>query len=50
MCALVTPFAIIAILVILVTRLGWPGLLIPMVAIVLIPLQTYLGKINGNII
>ncbi len=50
MTALVTPLSIIAILAILVTRLGWPGILIPTVVIILIPLQIFLGKINGNII
>lgn len=48
--ALVLPFVIIGITVILVTRLGWAGIIGPLVASLLVPLQFMIGKINGNLI
>lgn len=37
-------------IIILTIRLGWPGVLGPLVAIIMIPLQLYVGKIGSNLL
>lgn len=48
--SLMSPFAMIGAIAILVTRFGWPGILIVIVMIIIIPFQLLVGKINGKII
>lgn len=48
--ALVTPFALAGIIVILITRFGWPGILILGVILLILPVQILVGKLNGTII
>ena len=45
--ALITPFALLGIVVILITRFGWPGIIIIGVILLLLPVQTCIGKYNG---
>jgi hypothetical protein len=42
------PFSLAGVIAILVTRFGWPGILIFCVILVLIPIQIALGKINSK--
>lgn len=44
----VAPIIIIGSIIILILRLGWPGILCPIVATILLPLQLWVSKINGN--
>lgn len=44
---LITPFAFIGITIILINRLGWPGIIGVLVPIIFLPLQNYIGKKNG---
>jgi len=46
---MITPFALAGIIAILITRFGWPGILIAVVIIAILPLQIIVGKINGSI-
>ena len=46
--AIVSPFFLIGVIIILVLRLGWPGIIPILVTICLIPLQLCVGKINGQ--
>ena len=48
--SLVSPLLSIGVIIILVLRLGWPGIIPIMITICLIPLQLYVGKINGEIL
>lgn len=48
--AFVAPLTLIGAIAILITRFGWPGILIFAVIIGFLPLQTAVGKISGNII
>ena len=41
------PFALVGISAILVSRLGWPGIIILLMIVLLTPLQIYVGKWNG---
>ena len=45
-----TPFVLIGVITILVIRFGWPGIISPLVTLVLIPLQLLVGKINGALL
>ena len=44
----IAPFALIAILAILIARFGWPGTLVFAVILVFVPLQGCVGRINGK--
>jgi hypothetical protein len=46
---MVSPFVLAGIIAILITRFGWPGILIVCVIIVFLPFQTLVGKINGKV-
>ena len=48
--SIVAPFALVGILAILITRFGWPGILVIVVILVFIPIQGCVGKINGQIL
>jgi ATP-binding cassette subfamily C (CFTR/MRP) protein 4 len=48
--SLVFPFAFVGIAIILIIRLGWPGVIGIVVPIVVFPLQTYIGKKNGQLL
>jgi len=47
---LVTPFVLIGVIIILVLRFGWPGIIAPIVTLIFIPIQLLVGKINGTIL
>lgn len=47
---MITPFVLIGVIAILVTRFGWPGIISPIVTLILIPLQLFVGKINGSLL
>ena len=44
------PVATIGIIAILITRFGWPGIIIILVIIALLPFQFLVGKMNGLIV
>ena len=44
------PIIFVGVIAILITRLGWPGVICPLVIIVLIPVQILIGKMNGSIL
>lgn len=46
---MISPFALAGIIAILITRFGWPGILIAAVIIIILPFQTLVGKMNGTI-
>jgi hypothetical protein len=46
---MVAPLTLCGIIAILVTRFGWPGLLIFGVFLVIFPFQVLVGKFNGSI-
>ena len=46
---MIAPLALGGIIAILITRFGWPGILIAAVIIFFLPLQILVGKMNGNI-
>lgn len=48
--AFITPFALAGILAILITRLGWTGILIFVVIVVVTPIQICVGKLNGHLL
>ena len=43
----VAPLGLTGILIILVNRFGWPGILILVVIVIMMPFQACIGKING---
>jgi len=45
--SLVFPFAFAGIAIILIFRLGWPGVIGIVVPILVFPIQNYVGKKNG---
>ena len=47
---LISPLVLIGVIIILVFRLGWPGVIPAIVTLVLVPLQLYIGKVNGDIL
>ena len=42
-----SPLALPAAIAILIVRFGWPGIIIGLVILVMVPLQGCIGKING---
>ena len=44
------PIVIIGAIVLLITRLGWYGVICPAAIIVLFPIQVLIGKLNGSIL
>ena len=48
--SLITPLALIGIVAILITRLGWAGISCLGIIIILMPIQACIGKINGRIL
>ena len=44
------PIVIIGAIVLLITRLGWYGIICPVVIIVLFPIQVLIGRLNGKIL
>ena len=44
------PFAFIGIAIILLVRLGWPGIVGIMIPILIFPIQNYIGKKNGQLL
>lgn len=48
--SLVFPFAFIGIAIILIIRLGWPGVLGILVPIAAFPVQNFIGKKNGQLL
>lgn len=46
---MIAPFALAGIIAILITRFGWPGILILAVILMVLPFQILIGKINGSI-
>ena len=48
--ALVSPIIFVGVIIILVLRLGWTGVIPILVTILLVPLQFYVGKVNGAIL
>ena len=47
---MVVPFHLIGVLIILIFRFGWLGIVPPLFIIIMAPLQLCIGKINGNIL
>ncbi len=45
--SLTFPIAFIGIAIILIVRLGWPGVIGIIVPIIVFPIQNYVGKKNG---
>ena len=50
MYALVAPFTLVGVIIILFTRLGWPCILILIIVIIILPLQGIVSKKNGAIL
>ena len=48
--AVVAPLGLIGIIAILISRFGWPGILIAVTIMVIVPLQILIGKLNSTII
>ena len=46
---MVGPLVFVGVIIILVLRLGWPGVIPIIVTVLLVPLQIYVGKVNGAI-
>lgn len=44
------PIVIIGAIVLLITRLGWYGIICPVVILVLFPIQVLIGRLNGKIL
>lgn len=44
------PFGIVGIIIILIIRFSWSGLIIPGVILLVLPLQILIGKFNGKMI
>ena len=47
---LISPLVLIGVIIILVFRLGWTGVIPAIVTLILVPLQLYVGKVNGVIL
>ena len=47
---LICPLVLVGVIAILVVRLGWPGVIPAIVTLILVPLQLYVGKVNGTIL
>ena len=48
--SMIAPLALMGIIGILVSRLGWPGIICLIVIIVLMPVQACIGQINGVVL
>lgn len=48
--SLTFPFAFIGIAIILLIRLGWPGIIGIMIPVLVFPIQNYIGKKNGQLL
>ena len=48
--SMISPIMFIGVIIILVLRLGWPGVIPIIVIMILIPLQLYVSKVNGSIV
>ena len=46
---LVSPLALIGATILLIIRLGWPGIICPIVIIILLPIQVQVSKKNAKI-
>ena len=46
-CSFATPLMVVGVIIILVINLGWPGLIPPLIATILLPFQLFIGKKNG---
>ena len=44
----VTPITLIGSAIILILRLGWPGILCPIIVLLFLPLQLWISKTNGD--
>ena len=44
------PIVVIASIVLLITRLGWFGIIVPVIIIIFIPLQVLVSRLNGGIL
>lgn len=47
---MVAPIGLIGIIAILISRFGWPGILIAITIILIVPMQIMIGKLNSTII
>lgn len=47
--SMIAPFGLAGIIAILITRFGWPGILIAAVIMIILPFQILIGKVNGTI-
>jgi ATP-binding cassette subfamily C (CFTR/MRP) protein 4 len=45
----VTPITVTGSIIILILRLGWPGILCPIIVLILLPLQLWISKTNGDV-
>ena len=45
-----SPILFVGVIIILITRLGWIGVICPLVIAVFIPIQVFIGKMNGSIL
>ena len=45
-----SPILFVGTIIILITRLGWIGVICPLVIAVFIPIQVFIGKMNGSIL
>ena len=45
----VTPITVTGSIIILILRLGWPGILCPIIVLILLPLQLWVSKTNGEV-
>lgn len=45
-----TPIIVVGAIALLITRLGWVGIICPLVILLLIPLQLLIGRLNGVIL
>lgn len=48
--ATVAPVGFIGTIIILISRFGWPGLLIAVIIMIIVPIQIMIGKMNSNIL
>ena len=48
--AMTFPFAFVGITIILLFRLGWPGVIGVIIPIIVFPLQNYISKKNGQLL
>jgi len=46
----IIPFVYLSVIIVLVIRLGWQGIMCILIPLIFLPLQTWVGKINGQIL